>query len=144
MKNCTECLLLSILSLVLCVTLTTSLPVSDTQRDMERITKIYNSLKLLQQKRNTYKSQKSDSNTYDNRGNSDDIGLFLAFGEPLRVSTDNRDEGQELQKRQGVWDFDYGLGGGRFGKRGFGDYSLGGGRFGRDVDHVDPDFSENE
>ncbi|KAH3751570.1 uncharacterized protein LOC127848429 [Dreissena polymorpha] len=43
----------------------------------------------------------------------------------------------EVSKRQGNWDFDYGLGGGRFGKRaGFGDYTLGGGRFGRDVDHV--------
>ena len=42
-----------------------------------------------------------------------------------------------LDKRQGSWDYDYGLGGGRFGKRdGFMDYSLGGGRFGRDVGHV--------
>ncbi|XP_060564125.1 uncharacterized protein LOC132723424 isoform X2 [Ruditapes philippinarum] len=42
----------------------------------------------------------------------------------------------DVNKRQGSWDYDYGLGGGRFGKRGFGDYSLGGGRFGRDVGHV--------
>lgn len=44
----------------------------------------------------------------------------------------------DVSKRQGSWDYDYGLGGGRFGKRarGFGDYVLGGGRFGRDVDHV--------
>lgn len=41
-----------------------------------------------------------------------------------------------VEKRQGSWDYDYGLGGGRFGKRAFGDYSLGGGRFGRDVGHV--------
>ncbi|XP_045178504.1 uncharacterized protein LOC123538455 [Mercenaria mercenaria] len=39
----------------------------------------------------------------------------------------------DVNKRQGSWDYDYGLGGGRFGKRAFGDYSLGGGRFGRDV-----------
>lgn len=41
-----------------------------------------------------------------------------------------------VSKRQGSWDYDYGLGGGRFGKRAFGDYSLGGGRFGRDVGHA--------
>ncbi|KAL4217134.1 hypothetical protein ACF0H5_023588 [Mactra antiquata] len=44
----------------------------------------------------------------------------------------------DVSKRQGSWDYDYGLGGGRFGKRAgyWADYSLGGGRFGRDVDHV--------
>ena len=54
-------------------------------------------------------------------------------------------KGIEVNKRQGSWDYDYGLGGGRFGKRSemfgkragmFADYSLGEGRFGRDLDHV--------
>lgn len=50
-------------------------------------------------------------------------------------------EMKSAEKRQG-WDFDYGLGGGRFGKRGlhYRDYPLGGGRFGRDLDHIDIDF----
>lgn len=45
--------------------------------------------------------------------------------------------GFDINKRQGSWDYDYGLGGGRFGKRSMlMDYSFGGGRFGRDVNHV--------
>lgn len=54
--------------------------------------------------------------------------------------TSSQDGGEGLAKRQGGWDYDYGLGGGRFGKRTPGDYGIGGGRFGRDVsdvDHVD-------
>lgn len=43
----------------------------------------------------------------------------------------------DASKRRGAWYYDYGLGGGRFGKRYYDDYGLGGGRFGRDVDHVD-------
>ncbi|CAE1298268.1 unnamed protein product [Acanthosepion pharaonis] len=47
----------------------------------------------------------------------------------------------DASKRRGAWYYDYGLGGGRFGKRkDYGytdDYGIGGGRFGRDVDHVD-------
>ena len=53
----------------------------------------------------------------------------------LNSKSDNLKEDIGVDKRQGRWDFDYGLGGGRFGKR-FADYSLGGGRFGRDIDHV--------
>jgi len=55
-----------------------------------------------------------------------------------------RRTGRGVAKRQGAWSYDYGLGGGRFGKRGssiYGDYGVGGGRFGRDVDHVDPDMT---
>ena len=56
---------------------------------------------------------------------------------------------QELAKRQGsAYAMDYGLGGGRWGKRSdsahkrFDLYGLPGGRFGRDVDHVDPENDE--
>lgn len=72
------------------------------------------------------------------------------------IFADDSDQFTEV-KRQGSWDLDYGLGGGRFGKRAGklpprvrrpADYfSLGGmgGRFGRDVDHVnelDNDFDD--
>ena len=60
---------------------------------------------------------------------------------PLLSVLENRGDNSieiGMEKRQGSWDYDYGLGGGRFGKRNYGfmDYSLGGGRFGRDIDHV--------
>lgn len=52
------------------------------------------------------------------------------------LSKNDNSNSFDVNKRQGSWDYDYGLGGGRFGKRAFGDYSLGGGRFGRDVNHM--------
>lgn len=65
---------------------------------------------------------------------------FPVKDHPLLSVFENRGDNSGdigMEKRQGSWDYDYGLGGGRFGKRnGFMDYSLGGGRFGRDVDHV--------
>lgn len=55
----------------------------------------------------------------------------------LLLKNDDDPNTYDVKKRQGSWDYDYGLGGGRFGKRGYwADYSLGGGRFGRDTDHV--------
>ena len=64
----------------------------------------------------------------------------LKNNHPLLSVLENRGDNSAdigVDKRQGSWDYDYGLGGGRFGKRdGFMDYSLGGGRFGRDVDHA--------
>ena len=68
---------------------------------------------------------------------------------PLLSVLENRGDNSVdigMEKRQGSWDYDYGLGGGRFGKRNYGfmDYSLGGGRFGRDVDHVMEMADENE
>lgn len=61
---------------------------------------------------------------------------------------DNDSDSFTEVKRQGSWDYDYGLGGGRFGKRAgksmqrvrrpYDYFSVGGfgGRFGRDTDHV--------
>ena len=81
---------------------------------------------------NTVKQQKSAS--YGSFNN------FQLKPRPLLSVLENRGDNSAdigMEKRQGSWDYDYGLGGGRFGKRnGFMDYSLGGGRFGRDVDHV--------
>ncbi|XP_052823036.1 uncharacterized protein LOC128247586 isoform X2 [Octopus bimaculoides] len=59
-----------------------------------------------------------------------------------RINLETRDNGfanaeDDGNKRRGAWYYDYGLGGGRFGKRDYDEYGLGGGRFGRDVDHVD-------
>ena len=78
-----------------------------------------------------------------NQKKSATYGSFNSFSlksSPLISALENRggNSGEiGLDKRQGSWDYDYGLGGGRFGKRnGFMDYALGGGRFGRDVDHV--------
>lgn len=56
----------------------------------------------------------------------------------LPMTSNGDDDESIVNKRQGSWSLDYGLGGGRFGKRGYADYGLGGGRYGRDVDHVDP------
>lgn len=45
---------------------------------------------------------------------------------------------EEMKKRQGAWDMDYGWGGGRFGKRAdMLDYGWGGGRFGKRADMLD-------
>ena len=44
----------------------------------------------------------------------------------------------DMKKRQGAWDMDYGWGGGRFGKRAdMLDYGWGGGRFGKRADMLD-------
>ena len=68
-------------------------------------------------------------------------GLFLSLGDSIQlndITNDNPEDIPNVEKRQGDWDFDYGLGGGRWGKRSYSSYGLSKYRIGRDVDHVDP------
>lgn len=68
-------------------------------------------------------------------------GLFLPLDNAINVRNipkDFPDDTENVEKRQGDWDFDYGLGGGRWGKRGDTFYGTSKIRFGRNVDHVDP------
>ena len=54
---------------------------------------------------------------------------------PQRINSRNQEMKENRNKsnhirRRNDWSFDYCLGGGRFGKRMYGDYGIGGGRFG--------------
>ncbi|KAK3775702.1 hypothetical protein RRG08_050537 [Elysia crispata] len=78
----------------------------------------------------------------------DDLDLDLADDSAAAQllsgsGSDGSGNNGEKSKRQGAWSYDYGLGGGRFGKRNFDDYGMGGGRWGRDVDHVDISDTSN-
>lgn len=124
---------------------------NDIQNDeLTRLSKLIAKMSRLRETKN--------DNTFTQNGNQvkpdsqqrENYGLLLSLNEPIKIeefpnknflktdkSVSEKSNSAAVEKRQGVWDYDYGLGGGRFGKRGFGDYALGGGRFGRDVDHVD-------
>uniref|UniRef100_A0A8W8L3A7 Uncharacterized protein n=1 Tax=Magallana gigas TaxID=29159 RepID=A0A8W8L3A7_MAGGI len=152
MKNSLEHLLISSV-LVLCLLFTLTKGNSHAQNSIIQLSKLFSNLQDIHDAKQTQEENTKDQVRSDTRKQRGEIGLILALGAPVHVEslqhndkdtqtdTDKRawdvdfeDDQQDVEKRQGAWDYDYGLGGGRFGKR-F-DYNFGGGRWGRDVDHV--------
>lgn len=152
MKNSLEHLLISSV-LVLCLLFTLTKGNSHAQNSIIQLSKLFSNLQDIHDAKQTQEENTKDQVRSDTRKERSEIGLILALGAPVHVESlqhndkdtqtdtdksawdvDFEDDQQDVEKRQGAWDYDYGLGGGRFGKR-F-DYNFGGGRWGRDVDHV--------
>ncbi|XP_048778390.2 uncharacterized protein LOC125682051 [Ostrea edulis] len=154
MKNSLEHLLASSV-LVLCLSCAFTNGISQTQNSIVQLSKLFSKLHDIQDTKQSQAESSKDQIRSDTRKQRGEIGVILALGAPVNMETlgeekvledkqtdlsnrgwdiDFDDAEQEVEKRQGAWDYDYGLGGGRFGKR-F-DYSFGGGRFGRDINHV--------
>lgn len=146
MNTAKETLLVLGLVMAVGVCVTNSLPT----RHVARLKDILTDLRTLQD-RNAVFSDERDSELlkkrHDGGKDMDSFDLLIQLNDPVKIQevpalkaenslSDSDDVISGMDKRQGRWDLDYGLGGGRFGKRGYDDYVLGGGRFGRDVDHV--------
>lgn len=152
MKNSLEHMVISLV-LGLCLLFTVTSGNTQSDNSLLQLSKLFSNLQEIHDTKQTQQENAKDQTRSDTRKGRGEIGLILALGAPVHVGalennkkdeqtdTDKRgwdvdfeDDDQGIEKRQGAWDYDYGLGGGRFGKR-F-DYSFGGGRWGRDLDHV--------
>ncbi|XP_063411760.1 uncharacterized protein LOC134694651 [Mytilus trossulus] len=94
---------------------------------------------IIENIRNIESKQASKPSDISHRKIEDEstyFGLFLPLDDSINQKSSLPDL-ERVEKRQGDWDLDYGLGGGRWGKR---SYVLGSSnmRVVRDVDHVDP------
>lgn len=121
--------------------------------EITRLSKLIAKINRLRETKNDNTFTQNGNPVKPNTQQRENYGLLLSLNEPIKIEEfpnknldSEKSNLEEVEKRQGVWDYDYGLGGGRFGKRRSSDYALGGGRFGRDVDHVDSnepiDFQE--
>lgn len=132
---------------------TVALPVSR----QDKLTQLNNILNGLETIGSEYHSDQNENSfqKHENRKKENNYDLLIELKEPVKIKAipdlisesalNNGDDTSGVNKRQGKWDRDYGLGGGRWGKRGRGfEYEFGGGRFGRDLDHVDPSQFEDE
>ncbi|KAL3854476.1 hypothetical protein ACJMK2_013742 [Sinanodonta woodiana] len=136
-------------------TLCTAFPVASRKDDNDGLTNLIDELRKIKQASNSLQTvnvlaeptfsvfRKTRPSAYED-AQSFSLSSSGSILPPLLeiIRKEDNSVGSIVEKRQGAWDFDYGLGGGRFGKRGSAEYSLGGGRFGRDVDHVDLEDAE--
>ncbi|XP_046560006.1 uncharacterized protein LOC124269021 [Haliotis rubra] len=127
----------TVTAVILAFVCVTSLPVNEGD-DVSNLANLLGKLRSLHRKRldsHSWGHFKSTSGN-DDKPQSSDLADSTSD-----VAEDPEDvlpeDVPDMRKRQGAWSYDYGLGGGRFGKRNYGEYGFGGGRFGRDVDHVD-------
>ncbi|XP_062577693.1 uncharacterized protein LOC134239540 [Saccostrea cucullata] len=163
MKNSLEHLLIFSV-FILFLSFTFANESSQTENSISQLSKLFSNLQEIHGTKHNQEENTRDRLRSDTRKQRSEIGLILALGTPVNMESmvdsdkvleedkhtddldksdwdiDFDDEEQEVNKRQGAWDYEYGLGGGRFGKR-F-DYSFGGGRWGRDTDHVQQENSD--
>nr|AXN93480.1 cholecystokinin [Mizuhopecten yessoensis] len=141
-----------VLALSACVTycMPTRLLSDRSAKHVSRLTDILTDLRTLQDKHAAYSDQLNSDLLHkrsDDRKERESFDLLIQLNDPVKIQEVPKIKGDEsllvpddvisgIDKRQGRWDLDYGLGGGRFGKREYDDYRLGGGRFGRDLNHV--------
>lgn len=123
----TQVVVISVVLLCACLASASSPPSNTRKEDLKKLANLLTKLKKIERVRMSSSPSAADYTKYDDIITDADAILKNMEG-----------MGSPVNKRQGAWSYDYGLGGGRFGKRNvYGDYGIGGGRFGRDVDHVD-------
>jgi len=121
--------------LMVCACASAAIPSKNRREELAHLANILGKIKNLERVRQSTKGADWEKNPSLLDSDDDDDT------DPDPITKDVLSRRSGFAKRQGDWSYDYGLGGGRFGKRAnYGDYGIGGGRFGRDVDHVDPSF----